>query len=61
MEGLTSPSQADEQDFVSVADVRKVPLEQLWKDADACRLVRMVMESTEGPAYVGVAMFSSGI
>ncbi len=61
MDGLTSPSQADEQDFISIADLRKVPLEQLRKDVDANRLVRMVMERMEGPACVGVAMFSSGI
>jgi hypothetical protein len=53
--------QFDEPDSIPIADMRDVPLEYLARDSDALRLVRKVMESTEGPSRIGVAMFSSSI
>lgn len=51
----------DEPDSIPIADLRDVPLEDLLRDSDALRLVSKVMEDTEGPARIGVAMFSSSI
>ncbi len=61
MENARKESSADGQGVVCVADVRRVPLEQLSSDAAASNLVNIVMRSADGSSRVSVAAFTSGI
>ena len=48
-------------DAIRIADVRRVPLDQLGADADARRLVDLEQADQEKPSSIKVAMFSSSI